>query len=133
MLFSYRITYKVTIRYTPYQLLYGLHPIESAIEKLRIIAKEKEVQRSEHRRKQEEEEKLLKRTKVKKELKRAEREGMLNIQPLAIRSSSQPSSFLECAEGKSYNEKILFAHMIIQDIDTTGTTTVEFLHISKRH
>jgi len=46
--------------------MYGLHPIESAIEKLHIIAKEKEVQRSEHRRKQEEEEKLLKRTKVKK-------------------------------------------------------------------
>ncbi len=26
MLFSYIITYKVTIGYTPYQLMYGLHP-----------------------------------------------------------------------------------------------------------
>jgi hypothetical protein len=27
MLFSYRIAYKVTTRYTPYQLVYGLHPL----------------------------------------------------------------------------------------------------------
>jgi hypothetical protein len=27
MLFSYIIAYKVTIGYTPYQLLYGLHPL----------------------------------------------------------------------------------------------------------
>jgi hypothetical protein len=27
VLFSYRITYKTTIRYTPYQLVYGLHPL----------------------------------------------------------------------------------------------------------
>ncbi len=27
MLFSYRITYKVATRYTPYQLVYGLHPL----------------------------------------------------------------------------------------------------------
>jgi hypothetical protein len=27
MLFSYRFTYKVTIGYTPYQLVYGLHPL----------------------------------------------------------------------------------------------------------
>jgi hypothetical protein len=27
MLFSYRIAYKVATRYTPYQLLYGLHPL----------------------------------------------------------------------------------------------------------
>jgi hypothetical protein len=26
MLFSYRTAYKVTTRYTPYQLVYGLHP-----------------------------------------------------------------------------------------------------------
>jgi hypothetical protein len=26
-LFSYKPTYKVTIRYTPYQLVYGLHPL----------------------------------------------------------------------------------------------------------
>jgi len=27
VLFSYKITYKVTITYTPYQLMYGLHPL----------------------------------------------------------------------------------------------------------
>jgi hypothetical protein len=27
MLFSYRITYKVATWYTPYQLVYGLHPL----------------------------------------------------------------------------------------------------------
>jgi hypothetical protein len=27
MLFSYRIAYKVAIGYTPYQLMYGLHPL----------------------------------------------------------------------------------------------------------
>jgi hypothetical protein len=27
MLFSYKIAYKVTTRYTPYQLVYGLHPL----------------------------------------------------------------------------------------------------------
>jgi hypothetical protein len=27
VLFSYKIAYKITIGYTPYQLLYGLHPL----------------------------------------------------------------------------------------------------------
>jgi hypothetical protein len=27
MVFSYRTTYKVAIRYTPHQLMYGLHPL----------------------------------------------------------------------------------------------------------
>ncbi len=27
MLFSYKTTYKVATRYTPYQLMYGLHPL----------------------------------------------------------------------------------------------------------
>ncbi len=27
VLFSYRIAYKVAARYTPYQLVYGLHPL----------------------------------------------------------------------------------------------------------
>jgi hypothetical protein len=27
VLFSYRTTYKVAIGYTPYQLVYGLHPL----------------------------------------------------------------------------------------------------------
>jgi hypothetical protein len=29
MLFSYIITYKIATRYTPYQLVYGLHPLTS--------------------------------------------------------------------------------------------------------
>jgi hypothetical protein len=29
VLFSYKTTYKVTTRYTPYQLVYGLHPLMS--------------------------------------------------------------------------------------------------------
>ncbi len=27
MLFSYRMAYKVATKYTPYQLMYGLHPL----------------------------------------------------------------------------------------------------------
>jgi hypothetical protein len=27
MLFSYRAAYKITTRYTPYQIVYGLHPL----------------------------------------------------------------------------------------------------------
>jgi len=27
ILFSYKIAYKITTRYTPYQLMYGLHPL----------------------------------------------------------------------------------------------------------
>jgi hypothetical protein len=82
---------------------------EGAIEKLQRIAKEKEAQRSEHIWKQEEEVELWKRTKIKVELRRAKCEGMLNIQPLAIRSLPHSSSFSECAKGKAYNEKIQFA------------------------
>jgi hypothetical protein len=44
--------------------------------------------------------KLLKRTKAEEELKKTERERMLNIQLLDIRSSSHSSSFLECAKGR---------------------------------
>ncbi len=58
---------------------------------------------------------------------------MLNIQPLATRSSLHSSSFSECVEGKAYNEKIQCIQMIIHDIDTLGTFVVEFLHISRRH
>jgi hypothetical protein len=49
--------------------------------------------------------KLLKRTKVKEELRRAKR-GVLNIQSLVARSPPHSSSSLECAKGKAYNEKI---------------------------
>jgi hypothetical protein len=34
---------------------------------------------------------------------------------------------------KAYNEKIQFAQMIIQDIDTIGTFEVVFLCKSRRH
>jgi hypothetical protein len=52
---------------------------------------------------------------------------MLNIQPLAVRSPPHSSSSSECAKRKVYSEKIQFAQMIIQNIDTTGTSTMEFL------
>ncbi len=51
---------------------------------------------------------MVERTKVEEELKRVKREGMLNIQPLDVRSLSHSSSTLECVEGKAYNEKIKF-------------------------
>jgi hypothetical protein len=69
----------------------------NAIEKLQRIPKQKEAQRSEHRQKQEEEAGLLKRTKLEEEVKRAEKEGVLNIQPLAVRSLPHSSWSLECA------------------------------------
>jgi hypothetical protein len=52
---------------------------------------------------------LLRRTKIEEELKRTKREGMLNIQPLVVRSSPHSSSSSECVEGKAYNERIQFA------------------------
>ncbi len=91
------------------------------------------MQRSKHKQRQEEEVELLGRTKVDEELRRVERKRALNIQPLAISSPSHSSSSsLECAERKVYNEKIPFAQMIIHDIDTIGTSTIEFLHKSER-
>jgi hypothetical protein len=38
--------------------------------------------------------------------RRANREGMLNIQPLDLRSPPHSSSSSECAKGKTYNEKM---------------------------
>ncbi len=61
---------------------FGVHNnmcAESAIEKLQQIAREKESQRSEHRQRHEEEAELLRRIEIKEELRRAKREGMLNI------------------------------------------------------
>jgi hypothetical protein len=52
---------------------------KSAIEKLQKIAKEKDVQKSEHKRRQEEEAELLKRKEVRKDLQKVKHEGMLNI------------------------------------------------------
>jgi hypothetical protein len=52
---------------------------------------------------------LLKRIELEEELRRVEREGMLNTQPLAVRSPLHSSSSLECVEGKTYKEKIQFA------------------------
>jgi hypothetical protein len=52
--------------------------VKSVIEKLQWITREKEVQKSEHKRRQEEEVELLWRTKVGEELRKAKRR-MLNI------------------------------------------------------
>jgi hypothetical protein len=75
----------------------------------------------------------LKRIEVEKELKIIEREGVLNVQPLAIRLPTHSSSSSKCVEGKVYNEEIKFAQMIIQNIDITKTFAVEFLRISKQY
>jgi hypothetical protein len=47
--------------------------IENVIKKLQIIVKEKEAERSEHRQRQEEEIKLLRKTEIKDQLKKIER------------------------------------------------------------
>ncbi len=74
----------------------------------------------------------MRRIEVEKDLKRAEREGLLNIQLLVVRSPPHSSSSSECVKGKVYNEKLKFAQTIIQDIDTTKTSTIKFLCISRR-
>jgi hypothetical protein len=51
---------------------------------------------------------LSRKKKAQEELQRVEREGVLNIQLLAIRSSLHSSSSSKCVEGKTYNEKIQF-------------------------
>ncbi len=66
------------------------------------------MKRNEYRKKQEEETKLLKRTEVEEELRRAKIKGMLNIQPLAVGLPLHSSSFSNCVEGKAYNKKIQF-------------------------
>jgi hypothetical protein len=58
---------------------------------------------------------------------------MLNIQLLIVRSSLHSSTSLECVEVKAYKENIQFVYMIIQDINTTGTSLIEFLHRRKQH
>jgi hypothetical protein len=72
-------------------------------------------------------------TKIEKELRIAKQEGVLNIQPLALKLPPHSSSSLECVKGKAYDENIHFVQTIIQDINTTRTYVVEFLDISKRH
>jgi hypothetical protein len=87
--------------------------VESAIEKLQKIAREKEARRSEHRWRHEEEAELLRIIELEEDLRRAKREGVLNIQSLTIRLQPHSSSFSKCVEGKVYKEKIQFVQMII--------------------
>jgi hypothetical protein len=70
---------------------------------------------------------IIKGKRKKKELQKAEHEGVLNIQLLAIRSPPHSSSSLECEEGKMYNEKMQFVQTIICGIYKTRTSLVEFL------
>jgi hypothetical protein len=106
--------------------------VGNAIEKLQRITKEKEALRSEHKQRQEEEVELLRRIELKEELKKVEREGMLNIQSLVVRSLSHSSSSSECVEGKMYNEKMQFVQTIIHDIYKTGASTVKILRRTRR-
>ncbi len=57
---------------------------------------------------------------------------MLNKQLLVIRLPSHSPSSLECEEGKVYNEKMQFAHTIIQDMYKIRTFIVESLCICRR-
>lgn len=59
-------------------------------------------------------------------MKRVERAGVLNIQPLAVRSSLHSPSSLECEKGKVNNEKMQFAHTIIQDMYKIETYQLNF-------
>jgi hypothetical protein len=52
---------------------------------------------------------------------------------LVIRLSLYSSSSSECAQGKAYNVKIQFVHIIIQNIDTIRTFAVEFLRTRRQH
>jgi hypothetical protein len=116
-------------------LSYGVHKnmsVESAIEKLQIVRKEKETHNSEHRRRHEEEVEKLKKIEAEKELRRVERARMLNIQLMAVRSLSHSPSSSECEEGNVYNDNMQFAHTIIQDIHRSRTSTIEFLHKCRR-
>jgi hypothetical protein len=70
---------------------------------------------------------IVEKKEVEEELRRAKKEGVLNIQLLVIRSLPHSSSSLECVEGKTYNEKMQFVQMIIHDIYRIGTYVVEFL------
>jgi hypothetical protein len=76
---------------------------------------------------------IVEKKEVKEELRRVERERVLNIQPLAVRSMLHSSSSSESAEGMTYKVKIQITQMIIQDIDTTKTFIVEFLYKSRQH
>jgi len=105
--------------------------VESVIEKLQKVAKEKEVQKNEHKWRQEEEVKMLEKREAKEELRKAKSTRMLNIQPLAIRLPSHSPSSSECEKGEVYNEKMQFAHMIIQNIYKTRTFVIEFLRRCK--
>jgi hypothetical protein len=51
---------------------------------------------------------------------------------LVVRSPAHSSSSSKCVKGEAYNEKIQFTQTIIQDIDITRTSIVEFLCRSRQ-
>ncbi len=56
----------------------------------------------------------------------------MNILSLFVRLLPNSSSFSKCVEGRTYNEKIQFAQMIIQDIYKIRTYVIEFLAKQKK-
>jgi hypothetical protein len=60
-------------------------------------------------------------------LKRGESVGVLNIQPLVVKSLPHSPSCSKCEERKQYHEKMQFAHSIIQNIHRLGSSIVNFL------
>lgn len=68
----------------------------------------------------------------KKVLRRGESARVLNIQLLAVRSSSHSLSSSKCEERKQYHEKMQCVHSIISEIYRSGSYAVEFLKRQRR-
>lgn len=58
---------------------------------------------------------------AKEELRGVEYVGVLNMQLLVVKLLPHSPSSLKCKEGKTYNEKMQFAEMIIYDVYLNGT------------
>jgi PAB1-binding protein PBP1 len=70
--------------------------------------------------------------KEKKMLRRGENDGVLNTQPLVVKSLSHSLSYSKCEEGKQYHEKMKFVYSIIQDIYRSKKSTLEFFRRQKK-
>jgi hypothetical protein len=74
---------------------------------------------------------VLRKKEAKKEGRREESVGVLNIQLLAVKSLLHISSSSKCEEGKQYHEKMQFAHSKFKTYNL-GTFAIEFLGRRKR-
>ncbi len=69
----------------------------------------------------------MKKKKSRKGVEKSKEIRNVEYSTIGCKVASHSSSFLESTEWKAYNVKIQFTHIIIQDIDTTKTFTIEFL------